>query len=75
MQANTVFTHGNKTYAIGEDIKVKEANGDILITGKELKELRDKGLVADDVVGRLKKEATKKAKDLVKLKEKEDAKS
>ena len=65
MQANTVFCHNNKTYGIGQELDLK------LFTGKEIKELEVKGLIAKDVVGRLKKEAAKKAKDVAKLNEKE----
>lgn len=65
MQANTVFSHNNKTYNIGDEIDVKN------FTGKELKELELKDLIAKDVTGRLKKEANKKAKDMASLEAKE----
>lgn len=65
MQANTVFCHNNKTYGIGQELDAKN------FTGKELKELEVRGLIAKDVVGRLKKEAASKAKKVEKLKAKD----
>ena len=56
MQANTVFCHNNKTYSIGEAIDPKK------FTTKELKELKDKELIAEDVVKKLKAAEAKKEK-------------